>query len=157
MPGAAPMSLNPWFFSVFIFSIFFSFQSASLKRCPYTIIVLGCSENTRGMIQVNTRIKLKNWKHTEKLSKLKNQGFRYICMRGPPCPPESLVFQFVSVLSSSVFFLFFSCFFFLVSKALPCRDALIALGCSVGCQMRGILQMQTVGLQSVCCGRCRFW
>ena len=38
---------------------FFSFQSASLKRCPYAILVLCCSDNTRGIIKVNTRRKLK--------------------------------------------------------------------------------------------------
>ena len=55
--GSPHVPLNPWFFSFF---------RASLKRCPYAIIVPGCSDKTRGIIKVNARRKLKNTEKTEK-------------------------------------------------------------------------------------------
>ena len=118
--GSPHVPLNPWFFSFF---------RASLKRCPYAIIVPGCSDKTRGIIKVNARRKLKKTrkkkkkkkkklKKTEKTEKPRIQGD----MPGggqPPCSPESLVFQFFPVFSSflSVVFSVFSVFS--VSRELP--------------------------------------
>ena len=112
--GSPDVHLNPcFFFNVFVVIIFvfhfFSFQRASLKRCPYAIVVLGCSDKTRGIIKVITRRTLKTLK---KLKQLKNHGFRGTCLGGgggggggsphvPLNPWFFSFFQFFSVFSVS--------------------------------------------------------